>query len=318
LWAEWNGKYRDTVRKYWKGDEGVLSELGYRLTGSSDLYQRDGRRPSASINFVTAHDGFTLNDLVSFNEKHNEANGEENRDGANDNESWNHGVEGPTNDPAIREERERQKRNFMATLLLSHGVPMICGGDEIGRTQRGNNNAYCQDNEISWYEWNLDAAALDMLDFTRRLINLRKEHPNLRRQKFFQGRRIEPHLSMASEVDGRHVQDLTWVRPDGEEMTEEEWGLGWVRCLGLKLSGRTLDHVDTLGQPVIDKTFLILLNPHWEPIDFYMPKMHGEKAWRLCLDTRVARKVDDDFLIEAGQPFTLIPRSLAVFTEVED
>jgi isoamylase len=318
LWAEWNGKYRDTVRKYWKGDEGVLSELGYRLTGSSDLYQRDGRRPSASINFITAHDGFTLHDLVSYNEKHNEANKEENRDGANDNESWNHGAEGPTNDPRIRELRERQKRNFMATLLLSHGVPMISGGDEIGRTQRGNNNAYCQDNEISWYDWNLDEAALHMLDFTRLLIALRKEHPNLRRQKFFQGRRIDPHASMQGEVGGRHVQDLTWFRPDGEEMTQEEWSLGWVRCLGLKLSGKTLDHVDALGRPVQDKTFLTLLNPHWEEIHFYMPAVQGENAWQLVLDTRTAKNVDENFIVEAGKPYTLIPRSMALFTEVED
>src|SRR4051794_27506911 len=211
LWAEWNGKYRDTVRRYWKGDDGVLSELGYRLTGSSDLYQRDGRRPSASINFITAHDGFTLNDLVSYNDKHNEANGENNCDGANDNNSWNHGAEGPTADSEIIDLRERQKRNFMASLLLSHGVPMICGGDEIGRTQSGNNNAYCQDNEISWYDWNLTPEAHALLDFTRRLIDLRKEHPNLRRQKFFQGRRIDPHQAAGEDIEGRHIQDITWI-----------------------------------------------------------------------------------------------------------
>jgi glycogen operon protein len=310
LWAEWNGKYRDAVRKYWKGDEGTLSELGYRLAGSSDLYQRDGRRPSASINFVNAHDGFTLHDLVSYNDKHNEANGEDNRDGANDNESWNHGVEGPTADPRIIELRERQKRNFLATLLLSQGVPMICGGDEIGRTQRGNNNGYCQDNELSWYDWKLDQRSEDLLDFTRMLIDLRKEHPNLRRQKFFQGRRIDPH--------GEHNQDITWLRPDGEEMTAEEWGLGWVRSLGLQLSGKTLDHVDSLGNQVIDKTFLILFNPHWESIQFYLPNLYGEKAWCLVLDTRFTEQPEDPPECAAGQPYEVIPRSLAVFTAVEE
>jgi glycogen operon protein len=309
LWAEWNGKYRDAVRKYWKGDEGMLSELGYRLTGSSDLYQRDGRRPSASINFITAHDGFTLHDLVSYDEKHNEANGEDNRDGANDNESWNHGVEGPTNNKEIIDLRERQKRNFLATLLLSQGVPMICGGDEIGRTQKGNNNAYCQDNDISWYQWNLDPYDQEMLTFTQFLIDLRKEHPNLRRQKFFQGRRIDPHVE--------HNQDITWIRPDGEEMAPEEWGLGWVRCLGLELSGKTLDHVDALGQQVLDHTFLLLFNPHWEPIDFYMPKLYGEKAWRLVFDTRSSKVVEDVVKCAAGEPYQLINRSLAVFTAME-
>jgi glycogen operon protein len=317
LWAEWNGKYRDTVRRYWKGDDGVLSELGYRLAGSSDLYQRDGRRPSASINFVTAHDGFTLHDLVSYNDKHNEANGENNADGANDNNSWNHGVEGPSADPNITELRERQKRNFMATLLLSQGVPMICGGDEISRTQNGNNNGYCQDNELSWYDWNLDDPRKALLAFTQRLIEMRKEHPNLRRQKFFQGRRIDPHAALDLEVaSGRHVQDITWVRPDGQEMTEEEWVQGWVRCLGLQLSGKTLDHVDALGQQVTDDTFLILFNPHWEPIDFYMPSYHGEECWQLLLDTRTAEAAQP-LIVPAGEPYTLISRSLALFCEHE-
>ncbi|HYO80714.1 MAG TPA: glycogen debranching protein GlgX [Bryobacteraceae bacterium] len=314
LWAEWNGLYRDTVRRYWKGDEGVLSELGYRLTGSSDLYQRDGRRPSASINFVTAHDGFTLHDLVSYNDKHNEANGEENRDGANDNESWNHGVEGPTNDARIIELRERQKRNFMATLLLSHGVPMICGGDEIGRSQQGNNNAYCQDNQISWYNWKLDDAAKHMLEFTRMLIDLRKEHPNLRRQKFFQGRRIDPRKGMDVEVGGRHFQDITWLRPDGGEMTEEEWNLGWVRCFAVQLSGKTLDHVNALGQRVDDETFLIMFNPHWEPIQFYMPPAQTAAGWKLLFDTRIV----EECTIATCEPYQLLERSLAVFTEVQD
>jgi glycogen operon protein len=317
LWAEWNGKYRDDVRRYWKGDEGVLSELGYRLSGSSDLYQRDGRRPSASINFITAHDGFTLHDLVSYDEKHNEANGEENRDGHNDNLSWNHGAEGPTDDPSILELRERQKRNFIATLLLSQGVPMLCGGDELGRTQQGNNNAYCQDNEISWYDWMLSGDSQKLLAFTQRVIAMRREHPNLRRQKFFQGRAINPAGTPDVEINGRHVQDITWVRPDGEEMTEEEWNAGWVRCLGMQLSGKTLDHYDALGQPLTDNTYLIMMNPHWEPIDFYMPKSHGERSWVLVLDTRVPNEPDST-RVSAGEPYRLIPRSLAVFCELEN
>ena len=237
LWAEWNGKYRDGVRRYWKGDEGQLAELGYRLTGSSDLYQRDGRRPSASINFIVAHDGFTLHDLVSYNEKHNQANGEDNNDGANDNHSWNMGAEGPTDDPGILEARERQKRNMLATLLLSQGVPMICGGDEIGRTQNGNNNAYCQDNEISWVDWNLDDRKKALLEFTTSLIALRREHPNLHRRKFFQDRSISPGAVEKRQVDGLEVQDVAWYRPDGEQMTEEEWTAGSIRCLGVRLSG---------------------------------------------------------------------------------
>jgi glycogen operon protein len=227
-------------------------------------------------------------------------------------------VEGPTDDAAIIEVRERQKRNFMATLLLSQGVPMICGGDELGRTQNGNNNGYCQDNEISWYDWNLDDARKGLLAFTQRLIEMRKEHPNLRRQKFFQGRRIDPHSALDVETgSGRHVQDITWVRPDGDEMTEEEWVHGWVRCLGLQLSGKTLDHVDALGHQVTDETFLILFNPHWEPIDFYMPSHHSEQNWQLLLDTRTA-EVPEPLMIAAGEPYTLIPRSLVLFCEVEN
>ncbi len=223
LWAEWNGKYRDTVRRYWKGDEGQLSDLAYRLTGSSDLYQSDGRKPYASINFVVAHDGFTLNDLVSYNAKHNEANGENNHDGTNDNYSWNMGVEGPTDDPEINRAREVQQRNLLATLFLSQGVPMLCGGDEIGRTQRGNNNAYCQDNEISWYDWNLDERRQRLLDFTRQLIALRLAHPNLRRRKFFQDR----------EVRQSSLKDIAWYGDNGEEMTQEQWNAGWMRSIAL-------------------------------------------------------------------------------------
>lgn len=319
LWAEWNGKYRDAVRKYWKGDDGQLAELGYRLTGSSDLYKRDGRRPSASINFVVAHDGFTLHDLVSYNEKHNEANGENNQDGSNDNYSWNHGVEGPTDDAEIIKLRDRQKRNLMATLLLSQGVPMICGGDEIGRTQHGNNNAYCQDNETSWFDWNLHDGEKAMLAFTQKLIHLRKNHPNLRRQKYFQDRTITPKHSLHGDVSGRDVQDITWIRPDGGEMVEEEWTAGWVRCLGLKLSGKLIDHFDTLGQPITDNTYLLLLNPHWETIDFYLPSLQGEREWELVLDTRDASPSRSDIpvVMEAGKPYTMEQRSFVVFRELE-
>ena len=314
LWAEWNGKYRDVVRRYWKGDDGQLAELGYRLSGSSDLYQRDGRHPSASINFIVAHDGFTLQDLVSYNKKHNEANGEDNRDGANDNNSWNHGVEGPTDDPEIVDLRNRQKRNLLATLLLSQGVPMICGGDEIGRTQGGNNNAYCQDNEVSWYDWNLDEANKALYDFTRRLIELRREHPNLRRRKFFQDRSIKPTDAARAESKGHVRRDIAWIRPDGHEMTEDEWTAGWVRCIGLELSGRLLDHVDSLGQPVSDETFLIMLNPHWEPIDFYLPGEDGERRWKLLLDTRTPAK-PDPCVVESGKPYQLVNRSLTLWCE---
>ncbi|HME09949.1 MAG TPA: glycogen debranching protein GlgX [Bryobacteraceae bacterium] len=305
LWAEWNGKYRDTVRRYWKSDDGQLSDLAYRLTGSSDLYQLDGRRPSASINFVVAHDGFTLHDLVSYNEKHNEANGENNNDGANDNHSWNMGGEGPTGDPEILELRERQKRNFLATLMLSQGVPMLCGGDEIGRDQQGNNNAYCQDNELTWLNWDLDERRQALLDFTRKLIALRRDHPNLRRRKFYQDRSI------------RHsdIKDIQWVRPDGNEMTDEEWTAGWVRCLGVIFNGQTIDHIDEHGDKILDDTFLIMLNCHHEPINFFMPKSPRDMSWTVVLDTnRPALKLGDH-PVQCGEPLELARNSLVVCCE---
>ncbi len=315
LWAEWNGRYRDVVRRYWKGDDGQLAELGYRLTGSSDLYQRDGRHPTASVNFVTAHDGFTLDDQVSYNGKHNEANGEENRDGTNDNHSYNYGAEGPTGDPEILAVRERQKRNFLATLLFSQGVPMICGGDEIGRTQQGNNNAYAQDNQVSWYDWKLDERRLSLLEFTRRLVELRRQHPNLHRRKFFQDRSINPGTS-PREVDGRHERDITWLRPDGGEMTPEEWNAGWVRCIGLQLNGRTLDDLNGVGEPITDETFMILFNPHHEPIQFYMPRVPGT-AWELLLDSGFPDKQDKP-VVASGEPYELIARSTALLRELSD
>jgi isoamylase len=274
LWAEWNGKYRDEVRRYWKGDEGRIGELAYRLTGSPDLYQTTGRRPYASINFVTAHDGLTLTDLVSYNEKHNEANGENNNDGDNNNHSWNCGVEGPTDDPEIQRLRARQRRNFLTTLFLSQGVPMLCGGDEWGRTQKGNNNAYCQDNEISWLDWERDEKQVLLLEFTRKLIGLRREHPVFRRPKFFQGRRIR----------GSEIRDVMWFNEGGNEMSDEEWASPLVRCLEVLLSGDTLDVLNFQGEPIRDDTFLLLLNAHYEPIPFVLP---GEEhvEWELVLDT---------------------------------
>jgi isoamylase len=315
LWAEWNGRYRDVVRRYWKGDDGQLAELGYRLTGSSDLYQRDSRHPTASINFVTAHDGFTLHDLVSYDQKHNEANGEDNRDGANDNHSHNYGAEGATENQDILETRERQKRNFLLTLLCSQGVPMICGGDEIGRTQNGNNNAYAQDNPTSWFDWNLDDRKETLLEFTRRLVELRREHPNLHRRKFFQDRTIDP-ATPQRQVDGRDEKDITWLRPDGGEMTSEEWNAGWVRCIGLQLSGRTLDDVNSVGEPIRDESFLMLFNPHHESILFYMPPRKGT-AWQLLVDSAKPTR-EDKPVIPAGDSFELIARSTALLRELSD
>jgi isoamylase len=275
LWAEWNGKYRDAMRSFWKGDEGKVGEVAYRLTGSPDLYQHDGKRPYASINFITSHDGFTLTDLVSYNEKHNEANGEKNHDGDNNNLSWNHGVEGPSDDPKINALRERQHRNFLITLFISQGVPMLLGGDEFGRTQNGNNNAYCQDNEISWLNWEKrDEKQNALFEFTRRLIQLRHQHPVFRRPKFFQGRRIR----------GSEIKDVMWFNPGGNEMSEEDWSLPLARCLGMMLSGDTIDVLNFQGEPIRDDTFLFLINAHYETISFLLPgQEHIE--WQLLIDT---------------------------------
>jgi isoamylase len=287
LWAEWNGKYRDEVRRFWKGDEGRIGEMAYRLTGSPDLYQTTGRRPYASINFITAHDGFTLNDLVSYNEKHNEANGENNNDGDNNNHSWNCGAEGPTDDPKINTLRARQRRNFLTTLFLSQGVPMLCGGDEWGRTQKGNNNAYCQDNEISWLNWERDEKQNALLEFTKKLIRLRREHPVFRRPKFFQGRRIH----------GSDIRDVMWFNEGGNEMSDEEWASPMVRCLEMLLSGDTVDVLNFEGEPIRDETFLLLLNGYHEPIPFVLP---GEEhvEWELILDT-----VDEEGFLREPRKF---------------
>jgi isoamylase len=301
LWAEWNAEYRDTVRRFWKGDGGQVGQLGYRLTGSSDLYGRHGRLPYASINFVTAHDGFTLHDLVSYNEKHNEANGEGNRDGHNDNVSWNCGVEGPTDDPALLELRERQKRNFLATLLLSQGVAMLVAGDEMGRTQGGNNNAYCQDNEISWLDWNLDRPKRELLEFTKRLTRLLHQHPVLRRRSFFQGRRIR----------GSEVKDLAWFRPDGKEMTDEDWNNPFARCLGLRLAGDAIEEVDARGNGIVDDTLLILLNAHHERMPFVLPAHRRKVRWQVVLNTsQPVLKFQRQ--MRGGEAYELEARSLAL------
>jgi len=274
-WTEWNGKYRDAVRRFWRGDDGVVSELATRLAGSSDLYEQSGRRPYASVNFITAHDGFTLADLVSYRQKHNEANGEENRDGENHNLSWNCGVEGPTDDRRVQDLRERQRRNLIATLMFSSGVPMISGGDELGRTQHGNNNGYCQDNEISWTHWDLGPAQREFLDFTRRVVRVWKDHQVLRRRKFFQGRRIR----------GADVLDITWVDPSGQEMTDEIWSSPAVRCLGVRLNGDAIDELDERGERVVSDTLLLLLNADAAPIAFVLPPTSPLERWDALIDT---------------------------------
>jgi isoamylase len=298
LWAEWNDKYRDAVRRYWRGDMGTTAELAYRLTGSSDLYQYDGRHPYASINFIAAHDGFTLHDMVTYAEKHNEANGEDNRDGHGHNLSANYGVEGPTDDAAINQLRERQKRNFLATLFLSQGVSMLCAGDEMGRTQQGNNNAYAQDNEISWLDWELDDRRRTQLEFTRWVIELQKRHPVFQRRKFFQGRRLR----------GSDVRDLTWLRSDGEPMTDEEWEADWLRTLGVRFGGDALGEVDENGELLEDDTLLLLMNAHTDDVEFRLP---GEQAvvWDVLVDTS---RPDgrSDARHEAGSAVCLCDRSL--------
>jgi glycogen operon protein len=301
-WAEWNGKYRDTIRRYWKGDWGQVGELGYRLTGSSDLYDRGGRRPYASVNFVTCHDGFTLADLVSYNDKHNEANGDDNHDGADDNMSWNCGVEGGSDDPEIVALRERQMRNLLVTLILSQGIPMLCGGDEVARTQRGNNNAYCQDNEISWFKWPLPRSASRQLEFIRALIRLRLAHPVFHRRKFFQGRRIQ----------GSEVKDLSWFRPDGKEMTEDEWTNWFSRCVGLRLAGDAIEEMDEMGEPIVGDTFLILINAHYEPVPFVLPAHRARVRWESVLDTRSWDIGGRGRTYRAGDQYELEGRSVAV------
>ncbi|MDA3786625.1 MAG: glycogen debranching protein GlgX [Deltaproteobacteria bacterium] len=274
-WTEWNGKYRDTVRSFWKDEGDTIGEFAHRLTGSSDLYEHGGRLPYASINFVTCHDGFTLHDLVSYNEKHNEANQEDNQDGEDHNRSWNCGVEGPTADPQIKALRSRQKRNFLATLFLSQGVPMLLAGDELGKSKRGNNNTYCQDNPLSWLDWSLDSEQKELQDFVQRLIALRKAHPVFRRRHFFQGRLIK----------GGGVRDIIWLNPAGTVMTDQEWQHAAASCLGLFLAGDALEEQDEKGNPLVDSRFLLLVNAHGQAIDFIIPDLLPATSWRVVLDT---------------------------------
>ncbi len=261
------------MRDYWRGENQTLGELAYRLTGSSDLYELTGRRPYASINFITAHDGFTLADLVSYNDKHNEANGEGNRDGESYNRSWNCGEEGPTEDPDVLALRFRQKRNFLTTLILSQGVPMLLGGDEIGRTQKGNNNAYCQDNETSWFDW--EHADRDLLEFTRRLLRFRAEHPVFRRRRWFQGRPIH----------GTEVHDIGWFNAEGVEMAEEHWGEGFAKAMAVFLNGKGIATPDPRGERVVDESFYLLFNAHYQPVTFTLPGPEWAARWTEVLDT---------------------------------
>jgi glycogen operon protein len=304
-WAEWNDRYRDTVRAYWKGDGGVAGDLAYRITGSSDLYAHSGRRPYASINFVTAHDGFTLQDLVSYNEKHNDANGENNQDGNNNNLSWNCGVEGPTDDPNVLALRAKQKRNLLATLLLSQGVPMLYQGDDIGHTQLGNNNAYCQDSSISWVNWDLQPQDRDLLAFVQRLINLRKRHPIFRRRHFFQGRPIK----------GANIKDVLWLNPAGHEMSEDEWRDSSVRCLGMFLSGQGLDETDERGRRLSDENFLVLLNAHHEDVEFVLPAYRPGARWTAWMDTSREGGLRPADTYDSGASYPLQARSMVVLME---
>ena len=300
LWTEWNGKYRDSVRRFWRGDGDQVSEFATRLAGSSDLYEGTGRRPYASINFVTAHDGFTLHDLVSYNQKHNDANLEDNRDGSDDNLSWNGGVEGRTDDTAIVSLRERQKRNLLATLCLSQGVPMLCGGDEMGRTQGGNNNAYCQDNEVSWFDWELSKEQQQLLEFTRDVIRIRRAHPVLRRRRFLEGRRIR----------GTAVKDIAWFAPDGREMTDADWYAPQIRCLGMRLAGDAIEEVDERGRPIVDETLLVLLSASDEPTAFKLPSPGAQRDWRILFDT--ADPKPKRRRVRSGTDYALAPRSVAL------
>jgi glycogen operon protein len=298
-WTEWNGKYRDVVRRFWKGDGGTANEFATRLAGSSDLYAWSGRKPYASINFVTCHDGFCLQDLVSYNDKHNEANGEDNRDGASHNDSWNCGVEGPTDDAEILALRERQKRNLVATVLLSQGVPMLLAGDEIGHTQQGNNNTYCQDNELTWLDWDLDEGKRRFLDFVATLVRIWKEQPVFQRRKFFQGRAIR----------GTDIKDISWVGPDGKEMSDEAWDAGFVKCLGVRLAGDLIGDVDERGDPLAGDTLLLLFNAHHEPIEFTLPAARDEHRWERMVDTAEPPEGAD---WAPGDAYPLQARSLAV------
>ena len=304
-WAEWNGRYRDDVRDYWRGEGGRLGELAYRLTGSSDLYQGDSRRPHASINFVTAHDGFTGRDLVSYNEKHNDANGEDNRDGEDHNRSWNCGAEGASDDADVLALRGRQQRNLLATLLLSQGVPMILGGDELGRTQLGNNNAYCQDSPISWTDW--QAADSELLAFVRRLVAFRRAHPAFRRSRFFQGRPLR----------GSTITDVAWLSPDASEMTDEQWDEGHAKSLAVYLNGSSVD-LDRRGEAIKDDSFLLFLNAHGEPVRFRVPDARFGEGWHCVIDTAGTETADEPLEVAPGTEVDVAGHSLLVLQAPAD
>jgi glycogen operon protein len=299
-WAEWNGKYRDCIRDYWRGADSMLAEFAERFTGSSDLYKNDYRLPTASINFVTAHDGFTLNDLVSYNDKHNEANGEDNNDGESHNRSWNCGAEGVTEDEGINQLRQRQKRNFLTTLFLSQGVPMLVSGDELSRTQNGNNNAYCQDNEVSWINW--AQADKELIQFTRKLINFRAKHPTFRRRRWFQGQPIK----------GVGVEDIGWFQPDGSEMTEEHWNQDFAKSMAVFLNGQGIRSVGPKGEQIIDDSFYIIFNAHHEPLDFRLPARKYGTHWIKVIDTVNASVGDGKEEYKAKDSITVESRSIVV------
>ncbi len=300
-WNEWNDRYRDTVRAYWKGDENLIGDFARRFTGSADLYEASGRKPHASVNFVTAHDGFTMQDLVSYDSKHNEANGEDNRDGSDNNRSWNHGIEGHTSDAAINALRARQKRNMIATLLLSQGVPMLLAGDELGQTQNGNNNAYCQDNELSWLDWDLTSEERDFLEFVAQMVTFRRRHPVFSRRRFLKATQL---------ADG--IREVAWLRPDGGEMTDNEWHTTYYRCIGVYMAGTVIERVDKRGKPVSDNNFLTLFNAHHEKIDFELPAFHAGGAWQVGLDTANAKHPFEQKPYEAGATYPLEGRSMAL------
>jgi glycogen operon protein len=307
-WTEWNGKYRDTVRDFWRGEPATIGEFAARITGSADLYETSGRRPVASINFVTAHDGFTLRDLVSYNEKHNENNLDDNNDGESHNRSWNCGVEGPTDDAKVLELRAQQQRNFIATMFISQGVPMVCHGDELGRTQGGNNNGYCQDNEITWIDW--AKVDVDLLAFTRQMATLRREHPVFRRRRFFDGRPVRRRGKTG-------LPDITWFTPEGAEMTEEDWGSGFGRSVAMFLNGQGIPDRDNRGQRVVDDSFYLAFSAHDAEIDFSLPPAEYGAAWEIVIDT--LNGVDEDMpdVVAAGASVSIGPRAIVVLRRAD-
>ncbi|CAB0513281.1 glycogen debranching protein GlgX [Corynebacterium diphtheriae bv. mitis] len=309
LWTEWNGKYRDTVRDFWRGEPSTLGEFASRLTGSSDLYANNGRRPTASINFITAHDGFTLNDLVSYNHKHNDANGEDGRDGESHNRSWNCGEEGPTEDPGINKLRARQRRNFLTTLLLSQGTPMIAHGDEMARTQNGNNNVYCQDNETSWMDWELADKNAALVEFTKRLITIRRNHPVFRRRRFLAGG------PLGSEVGDR---DIAWLVPSGKLMGQSDWDFAFGKSLMVYFNGKAIQEPDARGQRIEDDSFIMMFNAYHEPIDFTLPDTEFGPAWKLIVDTNVDTGYPDEAkTLRAGDSITVEARSTLILRLVD-